>query len=346
MLRKIYLIILFMLVPALASGQKKSVPPKLEELPRIPIDTLDTADKTAKVIVYTNNTWEYWYPDEAALLDKAVFRDHWDTSQLFAYKSIQLADLPQTTELNLVNSLEEYHAPFVGRVSSKYGPRRRKNHNGTDISLKTGEPIYATFGGKVRHAKMNNGGFGNLVIIRHENGLETWYGHLSRINVEVNDYVAAGSVIGYGGNTGKSNGPHLHFEMRYCDQTFDPEHIIDFATGDLRYTTFALEKSYFNIHSRASETLDEDFDFEGTVLAAGDAGELTSEEILENIEASEKAQEAKKKAATGPQYHTIKTGDNLGKIAKRYNTSIDKLCQLNNITRNTVIKAGKRLRVR
>ena len=98
---------------------------------------------------------------------------------------------------------------------------------------------------------LNTGGFGNLVIVRHPNGLETWHAHLSKLNVQVNEYVKTGQVIGFSGNTGRSRGPHLHFEMRYCDQTFDPEFIIDFPTGCLKYHTFALEKSFFNIHSRA-----------------------------------------------------------------------------------------------
>lgn len=339
-----YLIPLFALVTVSVSGQR--VPPKLEDLPRVAIDTLDTADERVKVIVFTNNTWEYYYPREAELLDREAFNDHWDTSQLFAYKDIPLSALPPAIELNLVGGLDEYHAPIVGRISSKYGPRRGKNHNGTDIPLKIGEPIYATFSGKVRYARLNSGGFGNLVILRHENGLETWYGHLARINVQVDDYVKAGAVIGFGGNTGKGSGPHLHYEMRYRDQTFDPEHLIDFSTGDLRYTTFALEKSYFNIYSRASETLDEDYDYDEKVLASNGSGELTSEEILDNIDANAKAQEAKEKAASGPMYHTIKRGDTLSGIAARYGTSVPKLCQLNNITRTTVIKAGKRLRIR
>ncbi len=344
-LRYILLLLAVVSAPAVMSAQKRGVPPKLEDLPRIAMDTLDTADEWVKVIVYTNNTWEYYYPRQAEMLDKAVYNDHWDTSQIFAYKDIALSSLPQTIELNLVDDLGEYHAPVVGRVSSKYGPRGRKNHNGTDIPLKTGDPVYATFRGKVRYVGVN-GGFGNLVILRHENGLETWYAHLSRTNVKVGDYVTAGAVIGFGGNTGNSRGSHLHYEMRYCDQTFDPEHLVDFTTGDLRYMTFTLERSYFNIYSRASETLDEDFDFEGTVLAAGGTGELTSEEILDNIEANAKAREEKEKAAAGPQYHTIKRGDTLSSIAVRYGTTVTKLCQLNNITRTTVIKAGKRLRIR
>lgn len=324
------------------NAQKKAVTPKLEDLPRVPMDTLATADDNIKVITYTNNTWGYYYPNLRERLEKDIFRQHWDTTQVFAYKSIMLKDLPQTVELELVKDLGDYHAPMVGTIRSKYGPRGRRNHNGVDIPLKTGEPIYATFSGKVRYARFNAGGFGNLVILRHENGLETWYAHLTRCNVKVNDYVPAGAVIGFGGNTGRSRGPHLHFEMRYCDQTFDPEHIIDFATGDLRYQTFELQKSYFNIHSRASETLDEDDDFDSTVLASDTDG-LTSEEILANIAAAEKEKIA---AATTPVYHTIKRGDTLSKIARQYGTSINNLCKLNNITPNSIIREGKRLRVR
>jgi LysM repeat protein len=342
---KKYTVLLFILAPALLSGRGVSAPPTLEELPRRPIDTLTTADNSAKVILYTNNTWDYYYPNKAELLDNDVFSDHWVTSQVFAYSDVSLASLPHNIELNLVNGLDEYHAPIVGKVFSKYGPRRRGNHLGVDIPLKTGEPIYAAFGGKVRYAQMNYGGFGNLVIIRHENGLETWYAHLTRCNVSVNDYVTAGTVIGFGGNTGDSRGPHLHFEVRYKDHNFDPERLIEFATGDLLYTTFALEKSYFSIHSHASDKLEED-NFDEKVLAAGSTGELTSEQILSNIESNTKAEADKAAAEAAPKYHTIKSGDNLGKIASLYGTTVSNLCKLNKITATTVINAGKQLRVR
>lgn len=105
-------------------------------------------------------------------------------------------------DLNLVKDLSGFKAPVVGSVLSKYGPRGRRNHNGVDIPLKIGEPIYAAFDGKIRYAKYNTGGFGNLVIVRHENGLETWHAHLSKLNVKVNDYVKCGQVIGFCGSTG------------------------------------------------------------------------------------------------------------------------------------------------
>lgn len=332
--------------PGVASAQRSV--PHLEDLPRRALDTLDTDDENTKIVIYTNNTWSYYYTDLDRRMDKSVYHDHWVTDRVFAYTDIQLKDLPSVMELKLIERYEDFHAPIVGKVYSKYGRRGRRNHKGVDIPLQVGEPIYAAFAGRVRYARFNSGGFGNLVIIRHENGLETWYAHLSRCNVESGDYVSAGTVIGFGGSTGRSGGPHLHFETRYYDQNFDPEHLIDFETGDLRYHTFALEKSYLNIYSRASETLEEEGeDYERMLLATSDAdGELTSEEIVNNITASEQAAIKREKAKTDPLYHTIKRGDYLGKIARQYGTTVKKLCQLNNITEDTIIREGRKLRVR
>lgn len=272
-----------------------------------------------------------------------VFEDHWDNSQLFAYKDISLKDLPETLEITLIDKLDDFHPPVIGKVYSKYGPRGRRNHNGVDIPLKLGDPVHAAFGGKVRYARYNSGGFGNMVIVRHANGLETWYAHLSKCNVKENDFVQAGDIIGLGGSTGRSRGPHLHFEMRYCDQTFDPEHLIDFPAGDLRYHTFVLDRTFFSIYSRATEKLEEDDEFEKTVL--GDTTELTSADILNNLAEHEKAEQAKPKPSD-PVYHTIRSGDYLGKIARQYGTTVTNLCKLNGIGANSTIRAGKRLRVR
>lgn len=326
------------------SAQRRTVPPKLEDLPRVAVDTLDTAESNVKVILYTNNTWSYYYPDIDERLSHNAFSKNWVTDHVFAYKDVELKDIPSVVEFDLISAMSDFHAPIVGKMSSKYGPRRRRNHNGVDIPLKVGEPIYATFSGKVRYSQYNTGGFGNLVIIRHENGLETWYAHLVRANVEVDDYVTAGAVIGYGGNTGRSRGAHLHFEVRYCDQTFDPEHIIDFTTGDIRYKTFVLNKSYLNIHSRASDTLEEDYDFEDTVLAVAAEGELSSEEILDNIAAYSGGSVGT--GSSDPLYHTVRKGDSLYKIASLYGTTVKNICGLNGITEKTTIYPGRKLRVR
>lgn len=279
-------------------------------------------------------------PDHA---EPDVFAQNWETTHIFAYKNIDIKDLPLLVEIDLVNSLDDFCPPVTGRVSSRYGPRGRRGHRGVDVPLKTGDQVCAAFEGKVRYAKFNSGGFGNLVIIRHPNGLETWYGHLSKMNVKADDYVNAGDVIGLGGNTGRSKGSHLHFEVRYCDQNFDPEHIIDFVSGDLKYQTFVLEKSYLNIYSRASEKLDQDY--ENIIFAANSAdGALTSEDIISNI--SKHADKQPAPGTVNPAYHTIKSGDTLSKISRQYGTTIKQLCQLNNISETSVIRAGQRLRIR
>ncbi len=334
-----------------AQAQRRPAVPKIEELPRLPLDTLPTDDPETRIILYTNNTWAYHRPSMQLYDELPVYADHWDTTQLFSYKSVELADLPERIDLALINAADEYHVPITGAVRSPYGVRRRRNHNGIDIPLRTGDPIYATFEGKVRYSKYNTGGYGNLVILRHKNGLETWYGHLSRSNVTENQYVKAGEVIGYGGNTGRSTGPHLHYEMRYYDQSFDPQHLIAFPDGGLKTEVFALEKSYFNIHSRASEELIEDevddemWDSELQLLAEmGDT--IASRQLLANAVAREQEAERKRQEAARAVYHTIASGDMLGTIAGRYGVSIDQICRLNGITRSTILRLGRQVRIK
>ena len=215
-------------------------------------------------------------------------------------------------------------------------------HKGIDIGLPVGEPIFATFEGKVRYARYNSGGYGYLVILRHPNGLETYYGHLCKLNVEVNDYVVAGQVIGYGGNTGRSRGPHLHYEVRYADLTFDPERIIDFSTGDLKYHTFVLEKGYFNVSSKLTEALEEGEDMDG-IFTDKNGEPLTSEEIVSNLE---KAAAKPRPTVNDAIYYKVKSGDNLSKIAAKYGTTVGAICRLNGIKSSAPIRPGQRLRVK
>ena len=315
--------------------------PKLEDLPKRPLDTIPTSDPETKIILFSNNTWSYYRPSLERLDSLPVYTQHWDTTGVFAYRDIAYNDLPPVVELKLVDDLTQFKSPVTGKVLSKYGPRRRRNHNGVDIPLRPGEPVYATFDGRVRYAKYNTGGYGNLVIVRHRNGLETWNAHLSKLNVKPNDYVKAGQVIGFSGNTGRSRGPHLHYEMRYQDQTFDPEFIVDFETGQLKYQTFALEKSFFNIHSRASEILAEEDEYDLPLLTT----QHTLDQIAEAQQKEKKAAVQQKPAgisSSGAIYHTIKSGDMLGKLAIRYGVTIDQICRLNGITRNTVLRLGKK----
>ncbi len=326
--------------PGEASAQRRTgtpVTPRLEELPRRPMDTIPTADPETKVIIFSNNTWEYYRPELRRLDRLPVFSEHWDTASVFSYRNIELGELPATVDLRMVDSLGQFCCPVQGKVLSKYGPRRRRNHHGVDIPMKPGEPVLAAFDGKVRYAKYNTGGYGNLVIIRHPNGLETWHSHLMKCNVRVGDYVKTGQVIGYVGQTGRAFGPHLHFETRYCDQSFDPEFLFDFENGMLRYQTFALNRDYFSIYSRASELLEEDDepDLANTLLAEADDSTMI------------RAAQPKPASATGaPVYHIVKKGDILGRIAPKYGTTIARICQLNGIDRNSTLRLGQRLRVR
>lgn len=285
-----------------------------------PIDTLDTANEHIKVILYADNTWQYYKTPEF-MQARDIFNKHWDETVSNPYKMSQ-EDLPYSWAVWLVDSLDQYHCPFQGDVHprGKFGPRRGRRHQGIDLPLKTGDPIYATFTGKVRMSRYM-GGFGNLIIIRHENGLETFYAHLSKRNVEEGDWVNAGDIIGLGGSTGRSTGPHLHFETRYNGFAFDPQWLIDFKTGELRHRLFLLKKRYFNIYSNYEQ------DFED---------EWKNEE--------EDRKEDAERAAM--RWYTIKSGDTLGRIAINNGTTISELCRLNGITRTTTLRIGRRIRVR
>ena len=238
--------------PALT--QIRMTPPSLSPLkscyksPSDPIDTLDTANQYIKVILFGDNTWEYYKSPEYQAVS-GVFDEAWTHAGTDPY-GIPQADLPDQWTIWCVDSLDQYHCPYQGEVyyRGKFGVRRGRRHQGVDIPLKTGDPVYATFTGKVRISKYW-GAYGNMVVIRHENGIETFYAHLSKRLVEQDDWVNAGDVIGYGGSTGRSTGPHLHFETRYNGYAFDPQWLIDFKEGKLRHRLFVLKKKYFNIYS-------------------------------------------------------------------------------------------------
>ena len=286
------------------------------------IDTLATDNDAVQVILYSNNSWKYVRNREIAK-DSTIFEKYWDTTTLFPYKDLDMSSMPKSVVIDLVDSLTAYHCPHQGSVHphGKYGPRRRRQHQGVDLPLKTGDPVYAAFCGRVRISQYNNGGYGNLVIIRHDNGLETYYGHLSERMVQPGQWVEAGQIIGLGGSTGRSTGPHLHFETRYYGQSFDPERLIDFKNGTLSRETFLLKKSFFSIYSTAGQ------DFED---------EIANEE-------QDKKEAAEKEAM---KYYKIRSGDTLGAIARRHGTTVSNICRLNGIKSTTVLRIGRSLRVR
>ncbi len=159
----------------------------------------------------------------------------------------KLDSLPDEINLKLISDSSDFCFPVRNSKTSNYGWRWSRGHHGVDIRLNTGDPVRSAFRGVVRVAS-RMGGYGNCVVVRHPNGLETLYGHLSAIKVQPNQPVEAGEVIGLGGSTGNSTGPHLHFECRFLYQTFDPEWILDFNTFSLRTRRLHLDKTYFGIH--------------------------------------------------------------------------------------------------
>ncbi|MCF0190256.1 MAG: peptidoglycan DD-metalloendopeptidase family protein [Marinilabiliaceae bacterium] len=275
------------------------------------IDTIDTEDRYTRIILFSNQTWQYLDLPRPQI-DDDDFMDNWDTAKIHAYKEVNVDTLPDVVDLLLADSIHAYHYPITGPVRSNYHFRRKRPHRGTDVPLHIGDPVYAAFDGKVRVVMKpkQTGGYGNLVVVRHANGLETYYGHLSKHNVEENDIVSAGDIIGYGGNTGRSTGPHLHFEARYMGQAFDPERIIDFNTGELRDSLFTLHKHYFSIYSHYGQT------------------------DQESIEASKR------------KVHRIKSGDTLGALARKYGTTVANICKLNGFSSKKTLRVGQNVIVR
>lgn len=132
--------------------------------------------------------------------------------------------------------------PAKGHITSKFGPRKYRYHYGTDIKVQIGDTILSSWEGQVRIVRYDPAGYGNFVVVRHPNGLETVYAHLSRVFVEENEHIVAGEVIGLGGNTGRSTGPHLHYEIRYLGNALNTELMIDYQNFCMKDTVYTITK--------------------------------------------------------------------------------------------------------
>ena len=187
-----------------------------------------------------------------------------------------------------------------------YRPRRRRMHYGLDVKVFIGDTIRAAFDGKVRVVK-NQGrrGYGKYIVIRHDNGLETVYGHLSKQIVEINQLVKAGEPIALGGNTGRSTGSHLHFETRFLGIAINPIYMFDFPKQDIVADTYTFRKTK-GVRSAGSHD---------TQVADGTI-----------------------------RYHKVKSGDTLSRIAKVRGVSVSTLCKLNRIKPTTTLRIGQVLR--
>lgn len=237
-----------------------------------------------------------------------LYNGKWDNTSVKAYGDLSLPD-QQAIDVS------QFVLPAEGRVTSKYGWRRRRMHYGTDIKVQTGDTIKAAFDGKIRVKRYEKRGYGYYLVLRHSNGLETVYGHLSKFLVEENDYVKAGEPIALGGNTGRSSGSHLHFEMRFLGQAINPEEIVDFENGCVRDDQYVFVKGN-NTPER-------------TTVASG--------------KTQSKTKSVGKKGNS--KYYKIKNGDTLGVIARRNGTTVNRICKLNNIKPTTTLKIGRSLRI-
>lgn len=292
----------------------------------VPIDTLDVGDDKIMVVLCDDNSW-FFIRNLDKLAADSTFTEHWIEDVPNAYADVTLESLPYHNTIVLADSVSRWTCPYCTKVFSKFGYRHGRRHMGVDLPYPTGTPVKAAFDGRVR-ASMYYKGYGNVVVIRHENGLETLYGHLSRRDVKAGDWVRSGDIIGLGGSTGRSTGPHLHFETRYKGYAFDPQWIADFETGKLRKNVFILRRSYLSASSHyVPESIDEEEDVFG-----GD------EKIIE-----EEKRIAAEKAAR--RYHTVKSGETISHICIKEHVSQAKIKQLNpglNIDR---ISIGQKIRV-
>ena len=237
----------------------------------------------------------------------------WNTTSAHCYSS-QL--VPDSFKIDL----RGYAMPTPSRkITSRFGyrPRFRRMHKGLDIKVYTGDTIYAAFDGKARIVRYDRGGYGNYVVLRHENGLETIYGHMSKQLVKVNEEVKAGDPIGLGGNTGRSFGSHLHFETRLLGQPINPEFLFDFVNQDVTGDFYVFRKNKNDQANRA------------TALAVKNNNG-------NNARTSSKS--------SGSHYYKVRRGDNLYAISKRLRVSIDKICATNKIRRTTTLRPGQILR--
>lgn len=249
--------------------------------------------------------------------------DEWNN--VYAHKT---ENVPDSFRISLRN----FCMPTVSRVvTSNFGSRWGRQHKGIDIKVYIGDTIRAAFSGKVRMVKYNPGGYGKYIVIRHPNGLETIYGHLSKQLVSENQEVRAGDVIGLGGNTGRSTGSHLHFETRLCGLALNPALMFDFRNQDVVGDYYVFNS---RTHDRESIAANE---LRGKI---GNGG-YTREQVVGSGYASAARSEV---VSQEKLYHKVAKGETLSVISKKRGVSIDQICKLNHIRKNIKIKPGMILR--
>jgi len=258
-----------------------------------------------------------FYDDTDSLSDffpASEIYESWDNNGIY-YPHVDFSKKTDTTIIILSDNVTNFYVhPVKGRINSDYGYRRRRFHYGIDVDLNIGDSVKSAFDGMVRIAKYHRG-YGNVVVVRHFNGLETVYGHLSGFRVRENQMVKAGTLLGYGGSTGRSTGPHLHFELRYLGTPMNPRKVIDFEKFQLLNDTLYVTNRTFD--KSRSQTY-----------------------------ANKSVSTQKSSYKSTGSYHYVKKGDTLGHIAMKYGTSVSSLCKLNRLTSKSLLQIGQKIRIR
>lgn len=244
-----------------------------------------------------------------------IYTEGWNSKRVNPFNP---ADVPDSKVIDVTG----YYMPCPGKVTSNYGYRAKfgRMHKGIDLAIRSNDTIYAAFDGKVRLTNYEAKGYGNYVILRHPNGLETVYGHLNRFLVKPDQNVKAGQPIALGGSTGRSTGPHLHFETRYMGYAINPNAIFDFNNKTTHTDTYTFSKStYTKPRSYAPTTT------------------LASSETKEN---------AYKSSTSVKTTYTVKRGDTLSSIARSYGMSATRLRNINGLDSADKIQEGQVLKLK
>ncbi|MBP5498616.1 MAG: peptidoglycan DD-metalloendopeptidase family protein [Muribaculaceae bacterium] len=268
------------------------------------------AEQTQKLV-------EELYDEEEPEPD--IYEEGWESGLVNPFNK---ADVPNRKDIDVTG----YVMPLKNyRVSSNYGyrPRFRRVHKGIDLACPMGDTVRTMFDGKVRLTKYERGGFGFYVIVRHENGLETVYGHLSKFLVQPNQYVKAGTPIALSGSTGRSTGPHLHLETRFMGYAINPAAIFDFENRVAHTDTYTFNKSNYS----ESRSYSPSATYASVKKHAKKNGRQT--------------RQGRSKRST----YKVRSGDNLSTIAAKNGTTVANLRRLNGITGNK-IKSGKVIKVK
>ena len=268
----------------------------------VPVDEITNPDSISPILSLDNGKI---YPSEN------IYGKSWDT----LYIRLSRHEKPSVNDTLvlplLLSDFFDFHMPVPGQVLSEFGWRHGRVHAGIDLRLEKGDSVLSSFDGVVRISRYFSG-YGNIVVVRHFNGLETCYAHLSKRIAKVNQEVKAGQVLGLGGRTGRATCNHLHFEVRYLEEPINPRYVVDFSGQKITTDTLLVtNESFFHRgHSAKSKNPAQQFKIE-----------------------------------KGTDYYTIKQGDTLYSIAKRSGNTVASLCQRNNISETAILHIGQKLKL-